>query len=451
MSLTCSLMTRRSFLATGAFAVGLTLQHAPSVLAQPSPAPATSPVGPMVGHVDEHTAYLWFRPGKAIKTRLIVLAGSDRQVFDQTLLADVNNDFCITWRVDKLTPDTSYRYRIMDGAQVLVDHPGCVFRTAPVSSQPARVALAIGSCASSTEFPDMWRRMAIEGCDAVVLGGDTPYIDSSKIDVNRAKHRQFLAQPGLSELITSHPVWATWDDHDFGRNDSDGSNVDRDTIRKVFTEYRALASFGNGKQGIYTSFRLGPVELFLIDARYFSQTEPSPVAPDQKTLLGKDQWNWLRAALKASDAPFKILMTGMVWHNKPNKEKDKWTSYMAERDALFAFLGKEKITGVILIGGDIHVSCLLKYDTAAQVGYPLHEFVSSPLHQRILPDLTPSKEPGLVWAQAKPNVFLRVVADSTLTPASLTATWIQRDGTRLHEITLATTQLASPVPDASNP
>mgnify|MGYP002641734982 FL=1 len=108
---------------------------------------------------------------------------------------------------------------------------------------------------------------------------------------------EFLAQPGLAELIRTRPTLGTWDDHDFGANDSDATKVDRETIRQVFTEYRALQSFGENGEGIYTSFRRGPVEVFLIDARYFSQAGPSPVDPTKPTLLGRQQWEWLKRSL----------------------------------------------------------------------------------------------------------------------------------------------------------
>ena len=54
--------------------------------------------------------------------------------------------------------------------------------------------------------------------------------------------------------------------------------------------HTANESFGEDGEGIYTSFRRGPVEVFLIDARYFSQTGPSPVDPKKKALLGERQW-----------------------------------------------------------------------------------------------------------------------------------------------------------------
>jgi len=201
----------------------------------------------------------------------------------------------------------------------------------------------------------------------------------------------------------------------------------------VFTEYRAHASFGEQGEGIYTSVRRGPVEVFLIDARYFSQSGPSPVDPTQKTLLGSQQSAWLKRSLSASTAPFKILATGMVWHDKPNREKDDWQTYAHEREAVFDFLAQEKITGVVLLGGDVHVSLRLEHLPAERLGAPLFEYVVSPLHDSVIPSLVPKQDPRLRWSATEPSVFLRMVADTTGDTPTLPSTWIQMDGTRLHE------------------
>jgi alkaline phosphatase D len=275
--------------------------------------------------------------------------------------------------------------------------------------------------------------MAAEGVEAVILCGDTPYIDSSDLATNRGRHRAFLGQPGLAELVRSRPLVGTWDDHDFGGNDSDGRTVDRETIRKVFLEYRSLASFGERDEGIYTTFRRGPVEVFLIDARYFSQTERSFADPRKPTLLGKRQWEWLKRSLAASTAPFKVLVTGLVWHDKPNREKDDWETYAHEREALFRFIGGRKIVGVVLLSGDVHVSLRLEHPTTRTAGYPLPEYVVSPLHEKVLPKLVPTGDLRLKWSAVEPNVFLRMEADSTGKVPTLTSTWIRMDGTRLHE------------------
>jgi alkaline phosphatase D len=197
-------------------------------------------------------------------------------------------------------------------------------------------------------------------------------------------------------------------------------------------EYRPNSSFGNGNEGVYTKFRYGPVEVFLLDTRWWSWTGPSFSDSTKKSLLGKSQWQWLTEALRGSDATFKLIACGMIWDDKKNSEKDDWGTYMHERDALFAFIGKERISGVVLIGGDIHVSRVLRYKTEEQIGYPLYEFITSPIHSGVIPSLN-VPHPDLIRDAVHPHTFMRITVDTTVEPVTLTAEFIDKDGRRLFE------------------
>jgi len=305
------------------------------------------------------------------------------------------------------------------------------------------VTLAFGSCAAEDEGSRaIWTRMAAERPDAVVLGGDTPYIDSTDLAVQRRRHRVFAAVPEYQELLSTRPFWSTWDDHDFGKNDADGTLPGKENSRRAFTEYRAQAAYGDGDGGIYTSFRWGPVEVFLIDARWWAFTGPSFADPAQKTLLGKKQWDWLTSRLAASTAPFKVLAGGCIWEDKQNFEKDDWGTYEHERDALFAFIKRKRIGGVVLFGGDIHVSRLLRYP-AEHAGYPLYDFISSPVHGRVIPSLN-VPHPYLLQSKVQGHTFLTLTADTTVRPATLTARFLDRDGKSLFPDTALTLDELTP-------
>jgi hypothetical protein len=51
----------------------------------------------------------------------------------------------------------------------------------------------------------------------------------------------------------------------------------------------------------------------------------------------------------------------------------------------------------------------------------------------VIPSLVPKKDKRLRWSSLEPNVFLRMVADTTGEVPTLTSTWIKMDGKRLHE------------------
>ena len=126
----------------------------------------------------------------------------------------------------------------------------------------------------------------------------------------------------------------------------------------------------------------------------------------------------------------------MIWDDKKNSEKDDWGTYAHEREALFDFIGEHQIRGVVLIGGDIHVSRHLRYPMKDRIGYDLHQFIISPLHDRVIPSLN-VPHPHLQWGRPLKNMFLTIVVDDTQDTATLEAQWVDRTGKVHYEVRIA--------------
>ena len=386
----------------------------------------------MVGHTSHEDTHLWIRPAVPGRVTLVVREErGNRPERSFTGESTEENDLCVAIHVPGLSPETAYSYRFEQSGRLLGEG---TFRTWTSPEKAAKVTLAFGSCALNEPSP-VWTRMRESGCQAIVFMGDTPYIDNYDLKVVRRRHREFLHIPELEPLLSSMPVWGTWDDHDFGLNSHLGNSnpAGKKSTRKGFVEYRALASHGEKDAGVYTRFRTGPLEVWLLDPRWFSMTEPSPVDPSQPTCFGAAQWQWLKTTLKASTAPFKLLAMGEVWQDKMNKETDDMGTFPYEREALCDYIRAEKIPGVMLFGGDIH--CSRHLCSKGRAGYDLHEFVSSPIHDRIIPSLN-VPHPDLVWGHPEPRSFLRLTADTTAQPGRLSATFLNAAGKVLHEVNL---------------
>lgn len=425
MAKTSITLPRREFIASG-LALGVQVITGGEVLRAEEA--STGALGPILGHSGENMAMVWMRAAEAGRFTLEVAPeqGGEARQWDQQATAE--NDFCMHWRVDGLKPDAKYRYRILQGGKEIAGDATQVLTTAPKADAPAKVRLAISSCAKEDEGSRaVWRRMAAEQVQGVVLIGDTPYIDSTELESQTRRHREFAAVPEYQALLKSRPCWWTWDDHDFAGNDSSGLAAGKDNTRLVFTRYRPQQEYGDGTGGIYTSFRRGPVEVFMLDTRWFSMTEPSFAGSHRPTMLGAKQWEWLQKGLLASTAPFKLLACGVIWDDKENAESDDWGTYKHELTAIQKFIGEKRIAGVILVGGDIHASRVLKYKTSKTVGYDLVQIIASPVHGSTIPSLN-VYNPDLVRSAVEPNVFLRVDADSTVTPAVFDATLINKNG-----------------------
>lgn len=400
---------------------------------------AQEDAGPMVGHVDADSAHLLIRRGATQRVlRLRVMNDAGRTVHTENVTTEAEHDFVAKFHVAGLSPSTKYQYRISELVESreksVADGAPFHFQTSSWKREGERVTVCFTSCVDIEKNP-MWTDVMDLRPNMLCLMGDTPYIDTSDLKRVRTRHRSFLAMPGLSDVIRSVPTIGTWDDHDFGLNNGNGRNMKsgKGRTRKGFIEYRAHNQYGDGNEGVYHSADLGMIEVFLLDPRYFSQTEPSPVDASQPTCFGKQQWKWLRDKLKASKAPFKVLSMGAIWQDKKNGETDDMFTYWYERDALLDFVQKEKISGVVLLGGDIHVSRHLVHPM--RVGYDVHDFVVSPGHERTITALD-VYHPSLRWSLVEGQQFLSLTADGTKEVPTLVAKFRQGGGTVNREVTL---------------
>ena len=397
--------------------------------------------GPFIGHVTSDTALVWARFSQPGEYQLRARVKQDDSEIECTATATRANDDCLRWELNGLSPGTRYRYEIRSHGQTLLDGNDCFFETTG-SGGVGVVRLAFGSCAREDEgSAAVWRRIGQVNPHAVVLLGDTPYIDSTDLDIQRRRYREFAAVPDFRRLLRNRSLYATWDDHDFGRNDTDGNVPGKEKSRQAFAEYHANPSYGDGEKGIYTKFRRDGVEVFLLDTRFFAATETSPFDRTKPSLLGKSQWQWLQRGLRASTAPFKVLACGMIWNGavRPGKQ-DHWATYPHERDALFDFIGREKISGVVLIGGDIHRSRVLRHQSMERAGYRIPELITSPIHDGVIASAN-TPHPALVHDSGEPNTVLLVTVDNRDNPAVLSVSFQNRDGREFYNLTISDHEL----------
>jgi alkaline phosphatase D len=207
--------------------------------------------------------------------------------------------------------------------------------------------------------------------DLFVFGGDNHYADSPRLDALWGHLRAGLEHPARAALVASTPTLAIWDDHDFVGNDSDGTWSGKETALRAFEDYWANGSLGTPTtRGVFSAFRWGDVEIFLLDVRYHR----SPPHEEGGSLLGAAQTAWLEERLAASRATFKLLVSGTIW--SPGRG-ETWLDHEEARDRLFEFLRARSIEGVVLLAGDLHRVMLRRIPRDG--AYPLPEIVSSPL------------------------------------------------------------------------
>ena len=364
--------------------------------------------GPLIGHVDTTSAHIWARMAAGSYVLTAQDVDNAASSFTATAKSLPQQNLCAVFKLEGLSANHSYQYRIANTNGVeLCGGDGYLIRTAPMPTADGNVRIMFGSCCYEDEGTgETWDRVLMEEPDCVVLLGDTPYIDNTLLAQQRRRYAEFAGFPPMARVLQRTAWYGTWDDHDFGDNDTDGRVRGKANSRQAFIEFHANPSYGNGQNGIYTKFRRGPIEVFLLDTRTFAATEPSPFLRHHASLLGQRQWTWLLKALKKSKAPIKVLACGMIWNDatRPNKQ-DHWGSYPHERTALFKEIGRNKISGVVLVGGDIHRSRVVRHATKATAGYDIIELISSPMHHSIIKAAN-APHPGLIKDMGEPNTFL---------------------------------------------
>jgi len=340
--------------------------------------------GPMVGAVTPDSITIW---GRASGDFDVDVEYSTDPAFQSparsaSVRATMATDFTVRVTVSGLEPATRYYYRLrVDGIADRYRLQPFWTHTAPAKAAPFR--LAFGSCARhqlDAEQP-VFRAIAAAEPDLFFWLGDNIYADSISPWVFAEDYRRQRSIASTLPLQRRVPQLAIWDDHDFGLNNSDWSNPNRETSLAAFRNYWANPSYGlPDSPGVFFPYRYGGVDFFMLDGRYYRTPNAEPDGP-AKTLLGAGQGEWLRQALLASRAPFKVLACGSGWSSEDGPSGDTWAAFLRERDALFDFIRDRGIEGVFCLSGDTHFGEVNCMPWSERGGYDLYDFVSSPLAQ----------------------------------------------------------------------
>ncbi len=373
---------RRRFLAGTALAA--LMAAAPRVMAQALGYPRALQ-GPMVGAPGPRHFTVWVRASGAFPVTLEYAEDRDFSTVIQgpTLVAETAQDCCLVFRIENLKPDTDYWYRLKyDGQGDRFQFFPYRTRTAPAG--PAAFRVAFGSCCRIQYDPDQPIWNAVKGLepDLFFWLGDNIYGDTDQPAALMDLYGRGRVVQRLEPLLRSTPQLAIWDDHDFGYNDSDGRSPFKDASLSVFRRVWANPAYGEaGNPGVYFKQSYGGVDFFFLDGRY--HRDPTDKTDDaNKTMLGSRQKAWLKRELAASEAPFKVLVSGGGFSSAENESGgDSWGVYLTERNEIFDFIRDHGIGGVFCISGDSHMGELNCIPRSEQGGYDIYDFCSSPLAQ----------------------------------------------------------------------
>jgi alkaline phosphatase D len=305
-----------------------------------------------------------------------------------------------------LEPDRWYFYRFRAGDAV---SPVGRTRTAPARGAAVGLTFAVASCAHYEQgYFTPYRHLAKDGADLTIHVGDYIYetswgpslprkheahlVEPMTVDDYRNRYALYRSDPDLQAAHAANPWLVTWDDHEVDNDYAGDRSQDLDVARAFLTRranaYRAYYEHMPLRRGAmamgpdlrlhFQTFFGDDVNLFVLDDRQYRSPHACPrpgrgggnfVDPETcgelndpaRTLLGREQEDWLRAGLAASRAKWNVIaqQTRMAWLDPfpgPGRRvtTDGWDGYPVARQRLVDDLRNTKASNPVVVGGDVH-------------------------------------------------------------------------------------------------
>jgi hypothetical protein len=286
-----------------------------------------------------------------------------------------------------LSPGTNYELFVLNSDGRVWDRRQ--FRS--LNMDQKRVRLAAVSCMDDNLRAvalKMWPQLAKQKPDVILLMGDNVYADHSSgkwIDTTPevlwrryTETRENLPIFKTNPLI---PMFAIWDDHDFGHNDSDRTYPYKDQSLEVFLSFFAQRKPAPGFErgpGVSSWINAFHVQLGMLDDRYYRS--PNGVDIPDQTHLGPDQDKWVAEHVQAAKTPV-LLVDGDQFFGGYHKFESYEGSHPKSFKAALEQWKKTKVP-LLFVSGDRHLSEILKVPSEA-LGFPTFEITSSGIHAHV--------------------------------------------------------------------
>lgn len=258
--------------------------------------------------------------------------------------------------------------------------------------------IAFGSCGKQDHPLPVFNVAAKYQPDLFIFLGDNIYGDTDNMDTLRAKYARLAAKPSFQNLKSKTRLLATWDDHDFGRNDAGRHYPFKEQSKEIFLEFfeEALGSDRRKHPGIYTSYQFNTdgkiLQIIMLDVRtfrdnlrlykgekkdkkFFYDLDYLPYETSDSTLLGGAQWAWLEQELR-KPADLRLICSGSQFGIEFNGY-EAWANFPHEQKRMLDIIKTNRANGVIFLTGDVHYAEISKM-TADGI-YPVYDATSSGL------------------------------------------------------------------------
>ena len=404
--------------------------------------------GPMVGYSTMQEVLLWVQTEERAKVHFEYYEIDNPKVKFSTdkIETEKKNGYVAKLIADQVIPGKKYKYEVYINNYKIERNYAMEFQTQELwkwRTDPPDVKFIIGSCSyiNETKFDrpgkpygsnfEIFNSINKKNPDFMLWLGDNIYLrepdwNSRTGFIKRYSHTR--AFPELQPLLASTHHYATWDDHDYGPNNSDGSFWLKETASEIFKLFWGNPNYNvTGKGGITGFFQWSDLDFFLLDNRYHRTANNNLTGNRQ--MLGKDQIDWLINALSFSQASFKfVAVGGQVISNGAVYEN--YATYPDERKYLLDKIREAKIEGVIFLDGDRHHTILSKMQETKNV-YPLYDLTCSSLTAGVNNDNEPYNSFKLEETFVNVNNFGMLNVTGPTNDRELTIQIFDKDGKEL--------------------
>ena len=344
--------------------------------------------GPMLGYVNHREAAIWVQTQDEAKVEIIYQPLNSNKTHIETAHTLDSHANTATLIADSLKPGMTYQYQIKVNDQFIGDKDKYFeFSTQKLwqwREEPPEWIMALGSCTYINEKKydrpgepyggdySIFNAVHEKEPDVMLWLGDNIYmreVDFYGLSGYQKRYSHSRNIKPLQKLLANTHHYAIWDDHDYGPNNSDRSNIFKYDALTAFKQFWANPTYGfNGNPCAVTQFKYNDAEFFLLDNRWFRS--PNNRKTGKREYLGEKQLQWLIDALVTSKATFKfVAIGGQVLSNAPLYEN--YATYPEERAQLLDLLVEEELKNVIFLTGDRHKTELSKIKRKGIVFYDL--------------------------------------------------------------------------------
>ncbi|MDX2249211.1 MAG: alkaline phosphatase D family protein [Bacteroidia bacterium] len=351
--------------------------------------------GPMVGYSEMREVLLWAQTNGPAQVQFEYSTGEGATTIYRTEIYPTRLSEAYTARLiaDQVKPGQIYSYKLLINGKEVPRPYATTFQTPPLwqwRTDPPEFSFALGSCSYINDEPydrpgkpyggdyRIFESIHRKNPDLMVWLGDNTYLReadwySNTGIVHRYTHTRNL--PELQPLLASTAHYATWDDHDYGPNDSDHTFRDKDLTYRAFQLFWGNPSYGvEGQRGVTTTFEWGDAQFFLLDNRYFR--DPNNKKSEKRSMLGETQLRWFIDALISSKAKIKFVCIGGQIINDSGQFENYSAMAPEEREYILNTIASEGIKNVIFLTGDRHHAEFSVYE---KYGIKIYDFTTSPL------------------------------------------------------------------------